>query len=136
MWGSRAGGDGGSVLLRARRRVGAAPAKSLGRAVLSPHKSAVVLEKLNKWPTQMFKAVGRSNFVRRFASPNGDAPVGRAIARAALMPPQLQCILAGGLTNMEAMVENCVLLAKMPRRALVAPRPIVDFEKHVGVTAN
>ena len=60
--------------------------------------------------------------------------------RAALMPPQLpkrdavplpgrqlQCILAGGLTNMEAMVENCVLLAKMLRRALVAPRPIVDL---------
>ena len=46
---------------------------------------------------------------------------------AALMPPQLQCILAGGLTNMEAMVENCVLLAKMLRRALVAPRPIVDL---------
>ena len=28
---------------------------------------------------------------------------------------------------MEAMVENCVLLAKMLRRALVAPRPIVDL---------
>ena len=46
------------MLLSARRRVGAAPAKSLGRAVLSSHKSAV-LEKL-EWPTQMFKAVGRS----------------------------------------------------------------------------
>ena len=46
-------------------------------------------------------------------------------------PPdrQLQCMLAGGLTNQEAIVENCVLLAKMLRRALVAPRPIVDLGK-------
>ena len=37
-------------------------------------------------------------------------------------------MLAGGLTNQEATVEDCVL-AKMLRRALEAPRPIVDLWK-------
>ena len=40
---------------------------------------------------------------------------------------RLQCVLVGGLTNQEQEVENCVLLAKMLRRALIAPRPIVEL---------